>query len=324
MSLPIPLIFKGVVTCKMADHILKERLGLIKDNCMKKMGDSIAKLKSDLGSRGMKELSLRKYPEFFAEEIPKCVDELFMEVKHHYELRKPPTIEEKMVNLKKIINDITGEWISFAVKKYMSCVNVLGMGELFKDVDNSSQIARVVGQKINIGLSDMAALQSNMKPAQLVTISDTNHIAIPDSQASLESPQISQEPSREIDFKQFPTPPNTRWEDIAIRFIDGHTVNISIGKHGIKNKKYNFAEMGFKNERNGNPLLPWKMLEILADNKGRIEWSYKTSCSLDKQKKFRLSDKLREFFVIPGDPFFPYKQKKAWVTRFLISTADDS
>jgi len=112
-------------------------------------------------------------------------------------------------------------------------------------------------------------------------------------------------------------PPNTNWEGISLRFIDGNNVE-------IKSKDFkqivHFKDMGFEDKRTRRPDKQWELLQYLAENAGQISWDSSLSNVKVKKKKQRLSKTLQEYFQITEDPFFPYKSEEAYTTRIQFHT----
>lgn len=113
----------------------------------------------------------------------------------------------------------------------------------------------------------------------------------------------------------FPTPANAAWNDVQIRFLDGHTVSISVGdRSGV----YNFVQMGMSKRNSATPTAQWKLLEAFADGHGVFDWHSEHAARTQKKQKQLLSQALSEFFRIEGDPFRYVRESKGWETRFNI------
>ena len=108
---------------------------------------------------------------------------------------------------------------------------------------------------------------------------------------------------------QFPTPPGTSWQDITIRFLDGHTVSVAMGD---VSQRLNFAELGMKDSRNGNPNSQWTLLRILAENGGRLSWQQPAADPKKKKQVELLARRLQDFFGIEESPFHPYQKGNGW------------
>jgi hypothetical protein len=119
----------------------------------------------------------------------------------------------------------------------------------------------------------------------------------------------SEPPAATPPSQKFPLPPGTTWSQISIRFLDGHTVTVTAGSTA---GRFNFAEMGMKDARNGNPNAQWRLLEILANSGGRLSWQNRSADSKNKKQVELLSRRLRDFFGIPESPFHPYKKGIGW------------
>lgn len=111
-------------------------------------------------------------------------------------------------------------------------------------------------------------------------------------------------------------PPDTSWEDIQINFLNEEIVNIT-----IKNKthKASFKKMCFEDRRNGAPNRQWLFLYYLAKSNGQISWKDTTARMDVTKKKQLLSKALKEYFKIPDDPFFPYKNEKSYTIKIQLS-----
>ena len=97
----------------------------------------------------------------------------------------------------------------------------------------------------------------------------------------------------------FPTPPDATWGDVAIRFVDGHTVSVQVkSEQGV----FNYTQMGMANRKNGDPTQQWKLLEGFSNSQGQIGWHGSYAGTKVKKQKQELSKRLREFFRIDEDP----------------------
>lgn len=97
----------------------------------------------------------------------------------------------------------------------------------------------------------------------------------------------------------FPTPPDATWNDVAIRFIDGHTVSIHVkSKRGV----FNYTQMGMASRKNGDRTEQWKLLEGFSNSRGQIDWQSRRAALNVKKQKQELSKRLQAFFRIDEDP----------------------
>jgi len=109
-----------------------------------------------------------------------------------------------------------------------------------------------------------------------------------------------------------------RWQDIKIQFVDDETVEISARDVSAK---YTYKEMGLEDGRSRNPSKPdteWKLLKWLADNNGQLSWDDTSGIYSVKKRKQHLSRKLREFFCIADDPFYPYQEFRAYRLKLTL------
>lgn len=144
-------------------------------------------------------------------------------------------------------------------------------------------------------------------------------------------------------------PSNTKWEDITIKFIDGHNVDI---KHKDKTIHCDYKEMGFEDSKSRRPNKQWALLQQLSENHGEISWEksapgksqdisktgqdfgyefddegiaplnkgFSIIKAPDKLKKTKqlLAQTLKAFFRINEDPFFPYDEVKAYKIKVKL------
>lgn len=142
-------------------------------------------------------------------------------------------------------------------------------------------------------------------------------------------------------------PTNAKWEDITIKFVDGHNVDI---KFKAKISRSDYKEMGFEDSKSRRPNKQWELLQRLAENNGEISWEklaagkssairkteqdfgyefdeYETQNkgfsiikAPDKLKKTKqlLAQTIKAFFKIDKDPFFLYDEVKAYKIRIKL------
>lgn len=122
-------------------------------------------------------------------------------------------------------------------------------------------------------------------------------------------------------------PDNAKWQDITIRFIDnGDHVEISVKGKTIRTS--NFVEMGFEDAKQKRPNLQWKLLQLLAMQKGELGWKTNLNISTKertniKKRKQKLSDTLKICFQIKESPFYSYKKEKEYKIKInLIGLSD--
>jgi hypothetical protein len=114
---------------------------------------------------------------------------------------------------------------------------------------------------------------------------------------------------------RFETPDGTKWSDILIRFLDGHTVSIGIDS---RTERKTFAEMNMKDGRNGNPTEQWKLLELLAQSGGRLSWTNSKASSKFKKRVELLGHHLQEYFNISESPFHDYQKGAGWQIKMRL------
>ncbi len=113
----------------------------------------------------------------------------------------------------------------------------------------------------------------------------------------------------------FSTPPGSSWENVSVRFVDGHKVAVRVkSERGI----FNYTQMGMASAKNGEPTVQWKLLQDFAEERGVITWRSPKADPNLKRRKSSLASNLYDFFRIKGDPFIYDENAKGWRARFTI------
>jgi hypothetical protein len=113
----------------------------------------------------------------------------------------------------------------------------------------------------------------------------------------------------------FPTPPDATWEDVTIRFIDGHNIFVRVKK---TTGTFEYTQLGMVDRRNAKPTQQWKLLEVFAENDGVLTWKSPKADPKNQKRHELLAKNLRAFLRIEGDPFVSTKDGKGWRARFSI------
>ena len=115
-------------------------------------------------------------------------------------------------------------------------------------------------------------------------------------------------------------PENTKWNNITVRFLNGHEVIIK-----AQNLTYqtNYEEMGFQDEKKKLPNKQWQFLKLLALKNGEISWENNQDLPLQqinsiKKQKQLLVEALKAYFQINESPFYDYKKENAYKIRINL------
>lgn len=153
-----------------------------------------------------------------------------------------------------------------------------------------------------------------LRAGQLLEIHDGAFRVLAPLDSSL-APAVAAPKSRVAAALRFPTPPRSTWRDVRIKFVDGETVIITVSS---VTQRYMFGEMGMGHSRSKKPTVLWTLLRDLANANGTLTWSDHGSSRKVPKNVQRLSNLLRAFFSIGGDPI-PYDQSvKGYRTAFQI------
>lgn len=115
-------------------------------------------------------------------------------------------------------------------------------------------------------------------------------------------------------------PPGTKWENITIKFLNGHDVMIMVssGDSDQITIRSNYASLGFQNLKNNRPNVQWILLKHLADDNGTFSWDNPTANVKIKKTKQNLSKQLKLAFRLTDDPFFVYRETKSYQIKINL------
>jgi hypothetical protein len=131
------------------------------------------------------------------------------------------------------------------------------------------------------------------------------------NRSMLDDPRLS------VPTHEFATPAGTRWQDVTIRFLTQHQVQVQIGRSsGV----FDFTQMGMADGRT-NPVVPdsrWTLLAAFAEGRGVVRWRTTSENRRRQKQKDGLGKVLRTFFGIGENPFEPLEDRRGWRARFRV------
>jgi len=112
-------------------------------------------------------------------------------------------------------------------------------------------------------------------------------------------------------------PDGTGWKNITMEFLDDEHVKISVDRWKHQASYIDF-DMADKRAKTTKPGKQWLLLKILADLGGEVSFEdSEAKLSLKKQKQM-LAWKLKHYFSMGDDPFWPYKQEHKYKIRSIL------
>lgn len=117
-------------------------------------------------------------------------------------------------------------------------------------------------------------------------------------------------------IEKFQAPQGSRWSDLTIRFVDSQTVVVKVND---KSKRLLYSEMGMVDGRSRSPTKQWYLLEDFAKGHGRMTWKSAGASRDNRKRRKILSDNLKAYFGIPGEPIMLTEDKKGWRTVFAVT-----
>lgn len=113
----------------------------------------------------------------------------------------------------------------------------------------------------------------------------------------------SRPPSAAPPETAIPTPKGTRWADIDIYRVDGHTIAVKV--KGQRRKQYGCVQLGMAKKRNAMPTKQWDLLDALCMGHGTVPSPGKANAGTFRQRVARLRPQLQKLFGIDDDPLPP-------------------
>ncbi len=117
----------------------------------------------------------------------------------------------------------------------------------------------------------------------------------------------------------FSLPAGTEWKNIIFKFKDEKNAHIEVKqyKHDV-----NYSEMGFI----GKGKVPesseaWSFLRVLAELNGELAITDNEQKQKYKKQKEILSKKLKSYFNLDSDPFYPYEEQKSYRIKMTLLPA---
>lgn len=108
---------------------------------------------------------------------------------------------------------------------------------------------------------------------------------------------------------------DTLWSQIQIKFIDEHTVRVSVGS---TNRAFHYSQLGMANSRNAERTKQWHVLKSYAEADGFIDWKSRGASANLKKQTQELSKKLRAALGIAGMPIEYDNEAGGYRTVFSI------
>jgi len=117
-------------------------------------------------------------------------------------------------------------------------------------------------------------------------------------------------------------PSQVSWDQIRMTFVGSQTIWIeflSINEKII----VDYTDMGMWDGRNKQPNDQWQLLMELASVGGRIDWNSSIADPKLKKRKQLLSQSLKAYFNLAGEPFKVYRAVKAYELKLHLVPLPD-
>jgi hypothetical protein len=111
-------------------------------------------------------------------------------------------------------------------------------------------------------------------------------------------------------------PAGTEWKNIIFKFKDDKNVHIEVKQY---KHDANYSEMGFIGKgKVPEPSEAWNFLRVLAKVNGELAISDDEQKQKYKKQKEILSKKLKAYFSLDSDPFYPYEDQKSYRIKMTL------
>jgi hypothetical protein len=107
-----------------------------------------------------------------------------------------------------------------------------------------------------------------------------------------------------------------KWSELTIRFLNSETVSVKLLD---KSAKLTYSDLGMIDGRSRGPTKQWYLLEAFARDRGELTWTSPSASRENRKRRKLLSDNLKSFFGIQGEPIVLTEDKKGWRTVFNVS-----
>ena len=110
-------------------------------------------------------------------------------------------------------------------------------------------------------------------------------------------------------------PPDLRWSEVTLRFLDGHTVSVTA--RDVR-ARYSLGEMDIEDKRVKAPDVQWERLHAFAEGHNTFDWSNDSAFHRIQKRKETLAKKLQDHFGIRTASFRYDKSTGGWQAVFSI------
>ena len=107
-----------------------------------------------------------------------------------------------------------------------------------------------------------------------------------------------------------------KWSELTIRFLNSETVSVKLLD---KSAKLTYSDLGMIDGRSRGPTKQWYLLEAFAKDRGELTWTSPSASRENRKRRKLLSDNLKNFFGMQGEPIVLTEDKKGWRTVFNVS-----
>lgn len=127
---------------------------------------------------------------------------------------------------------------------------------------------------------------------------------------------LSRYASAGIGAQGFDLPAASSWHDLNLRFRDGHTLSVRVGR---QSRQFTYQEMGMEDGRSKGPNRQWKLLYGFAEEHGILDWDSRHAHPRNQKQKEMLVNRLIVFFGLDGEPIHTIDNGRRWETVFNIT-----
>ncbi len=214
------------------------------------------------------------------------------------------------------MNDITRRQIEHFFKQRQELMESPVFKQLQEMVNVQSKNAKVIIERLKPSIEMVIEMQKSQSDRKLVYMPPSRSIDTDCIMEELQSLREELSGKKQKPRESYILPKDGSWPNLAIKFFDGHVVKVKY--KGVLQKTFDFKDMGFIDRKTNKPDAKWEFLQALAENNGRI-MSPKFNAMIDRNIKYEVNKRLKEFFGMKTNPIPGYTKKDGYYTLFNLS-----
>ena len=211
------------------------------------------------------------------------------------------------------------ESIKALKESYQSIFNgpsFVAFQKVSKDIEEHKARVQDVFEKMKPSVDVLSNFQKQIREAKESYVLKLPSYTFPDRSVFIPSYKAPEQNVLVVkNRRSYHLPIGSSWAKLTIKFFDGHTVKVSYPD--LPTKTFDYKDMGFVDKKTNNPNNKWKMLQSIAENRGRLT-NAKYDRKFSRNIKYELNIGLKTFFNMTENPISNYTKEEGYVASFII------